>query len=94
MSFNMNQETEPRTRSFRYEDYNNRRTFLRSYPLGEEEVVETVRVSKTSKGKKRVKKIFVCVFRWSGGKILILKHKVGFYLVACHPIMGSKILLA
>ncbi|KAF9605367.1 hypothetical protein IFM89_016920 [Coptis chinensis] len=88
------EETEARSRSFRDEDYNNRRVFLRSYPLqwegtgdfeGDEKLV---RVSKATKGKRKAKKILVCLFHWGGGKVLVLKklqHKVGFYLVACHP---------
>ncbi|KAF8399929.1 hypothetical protein HHK36_015800 [Tetracentron sinense] len=94
------EEHEMRSRSFRYEDYNNRRVFLRSYPLhwgeegegqgeGEEEKEDKVStVSKGGEGKKSVKKIFLSVFHWGGGKVLVLrkfKHKIAFYLVACHP---------
>lgn len=86
------QEDGVRVRSFRYEDYNNRRAFLRSYPLnweGEEEEEEEVVVKSSKVGKRGVVKgIFLSAFQWSGGKVLLLrkiKHKVAFYLVACHP---------
>ncbi|KAF8370219.1 hypothetical protein HHK36_031750 [Tetracentron sinense] len=91
------EKKEIRSRIFRYEDYNNRRVFLRSYPLhwGEEEEEEEEEVEKEKeslfkqgKEKKDVKKIFSCVLHWGGGKVLVLKkfkHKMAFYLVACHP---------
>ncbi|OAY73858.1 hypothetical protein ACMD2_10132 [Ananas comosus] len=85
-----------KTRSFRYEDYNNRRAFLRSYPLQwedeeeEEEEGEEAAVSSSSKSKAPLlaKTRLVAVFRWGEGKLLLLrrlKKKVAFYLVACHP---------
>ncbi|KAK1306291.1 hypothetical protein QJS10_CPA10g00002 [Acorus calamus] len=87
-----------KTRSFRYEDYNNRRVFLRSYPLqweGEEEEEDKGEVMmKVSKGDKKNKVVVgvkgraMAVFHWSEGKVLLLrrlKHKVAYYLVACHP---------
>ncbi|XXG57503.1 hypothetical protein AAC387_Pa03g4639 [Persea americana] len=81
-----------RVRSFRYEDYNNRRAFLRSYPLnweGEEDEEEEAMVKSSKVGTRgAVKGIFLSVFQWRGGKVLLLrkiKHKVAYYLVACHP---------
>ncbi|KAF5183913.1 hypothetical protein FRX31_026500 [Thalictrum thalictroides] len=52
------EENETRSRSFRYEDYNNRRVFLRSYPLhqwegydhDEEGKEKVVKVSKANLG--------------------------------------------
>ncbi|KAK9277132.1 hypothetical protein L1049_006671 [Liquidambar formosana] len=88
------EENEMRARSFRYEDYNNRRVFLRSYPLhwggeDEENKDEMVGISKESDRKKHVKKIILSVFHWGGGKVLILKrfkHKIAFYVIACLPV--------
>ncbi|OMO88237.1 hypothetical protein COLO4_20356 [Corchorus olitorius] len=82
-----------RVSSFRREDYNNRRAFLRSYPLdwGEDEGnnEDTVRVKKESNRKKQAKKIIQSVFDWSGEKVVILrkfKNKLTVYVIACIPI--------
>ncbi|WRX14897.1 hypothetical protein QQP08_007384 [Theobroma cacao] len=82
-----------RPRSFRYEDYNNRRVFLRSYPLhwgeDEENNEDTVTATKGSSGKKPIKKIILPVFHWSAEKVVILrrfKHKLTVYVTACIPI--------
>lgn len=88
------EENDPRARSFRYEDYNNRRIFLRSYPLqwgGEDEKSkdETVRVTKRGKAKKPLKTIILSVFHWGEERTLIFtrfKHKVTFYVLACLPV--------
>ncbi|KAJ6430301.1 hypothetical protein OIU84_021661 [Salix udensis] len=58
------------TRSFHYEDYNNRRVFLRSYPLycvEEDETTIDEMVSTTSKNteNKRLKRAILSVFYWS-----------------------------
>ncbi|KAE8698920.1 hypothetical protein F3Y22_tig00110597pilonHSYRG01086 [Hibiscus syriacus] len=56
----MEEEDGVRIRSFRYEDYNNRRVFLRSYPLRSGEDEETVTVTEgSSTGKKPMKKIIL-----------------------------------
>ncbi|KAK9104171.1 hypothetical protein Scep_021015 [Stephania cephalantha] len=88
-----------RVRSFRDENYSNRRVFLRSYPLywedddEEEEEEEEQDESKEKKVERvrgkavRVKKMFVALVHWGGGKVLVfrkLKHKVGVYLIACN----------
>jgi hypothetical protein len=88
-----------RARSFRREDYNTRRAFLRSYPLqwddetGEDmqtEARESTAVVPTEKGKVAlVKKKLIMVFHWGEGKCLILrriKEKFVYYLVVCHGI--------
>ncbi|KAL4318071.1 hypothetical protein GQ457_18G022510 [Hibiscus cannabinus] len=83
----MDGEDAVRTRSFRYEDYNNRRVFLRSYPLhcGEDE--ETVTLTEGgSTGKKPMKKIILSACDWSGEKLLILrrfKDRLTDYVIAC-----------
>ncbi|KAK2636750.1 hypothetical protein Ddye_031542 [Dipteronia dyeriana] len=93
------EESGMRTRSFRYEDYNNRRVFLRSYPLhwgGEEEDEENnneeaVKITNEIPEKKLVKKkpikqIILSMFHWGGGKVLVLrkfKHKFTIYIIAC-----------
>ncbi|KAK8655564.1 hypothetical protein V6N13_108138 [Hibiscus sabdariffa] len=91
-----------RSRSFRYEDYNNRRAFLRSYPLrwGEEEEEdeeETVTAAQgPGTGKKPMKKIVQSVYHWSGGKAVILrrfKDKLSIFVVACLPIRFKSSLL-
>ncbi|KAL6205084.1 hypothetical protein ACLB2K_022348 [Fragaria x ananassa] len=71
------------TRSFRDEDYNNRRVFLRSYPLDweigegasdhdhhEEGLKSKPNSSKecSSSRKRPIKKIILSVFHWGGGK--------------------------
>ncbi|KAK9090141.1 hypothetical protein Sjap_023323 [Stephania japonica] len=83
-----------RVRSFRDENYNNRRVFLRSYPLYWEDVEEEEqdeekegKVERVRGKAVRVKKMFVSLVHWGGGKVLVfrkLKHKVGVYLIACH----------
>nr|DAD46427.1 TPA_asm: hypothetical protein HUJ06_016364 [Nelumbo nucifera] len=93
------EESEKRVRSFRYEDYNNRRVFLRSYPLNwdDEEVIDDEHADATTQGMLKVSKAgkvnvlkerVLYVLRWSEGKVFLLKrklkHKVAFYLVACH----------
>ncbi|KAL3536845.1 hypothetical protein ACH5RR_000211 [Cinchona calisaya] len=91
-------EPELRTRSFRNEDYNNRRAFLRSYPLygggdQDDQDVETKTAKKDANGKtsnkKPMKKIILAVFHWGEGRVLIfrrLKHKVTFYVITCLPV--------
>ncbi|KAE8719331.1 hypothetical protein F3Y22_tig00109972pilonHSYRG00470 [Hibiscus syriacus] len=87
----MDEEDGVRTRSFRYEDYNNRRVFLRSYPLhsGEDEETneETVTVTEgSSTGKKPMKKIILSACDWSGEKLMVLrryKHRFTAYVIAC-----------
>ncbi|EEF47495.1 conserved hypothetical protein [Ricinus communis] len=82
-----------RTRSFRYEDYNNRRVFLRSYPLqweGEDQKAneEMGKVTKENSGKKPIKKIILSIIHWGEGKIVVLKrfqHKLTVYVIACIP---------
>lgn len=88
-----------RTRSFRNEDYNNRRAFLRSYPLqwGDEEEFEkeepiekeTSKVTNDRKAKKPMKKIILSLLSWGGEKVLVIrrfKHKVAIYVVTCLPL--------
>ena len=85
-----------RSRSFRNEDYNNRRVFLRSYPLqwgGEEEEGNQEKMAKVesnnNKRKKTIKKIVLAVIHWSNEKALVLrkvKNKLTIYVVACIPI--------
>ncbi|KAE8723916.1 hypothetical protein F3Y22_tig00011547pilonHSYRG00056 [Hibiscus syriacus] len=89
-----------RSRSFRYEDYNNRRTFLQSYPLqwGEnEDEEETVRAAKgDGTGKKPMKKMMQSVYHWSSEKVVILrrfKDKLTVYVSACLPIRFKSSLL-
>ncbi|KAJ4710866.1 1,3-beta-glucan synthase component bgs4 [Melia azedarach] len=87
------EENGMRKRSFRCEDYNNRRVFLRSYPLhweGEdkENDEETV-VTKRNTKKKPIKKIILSMFHWGEGKVLVLrrfKHKFTIYIIACIPV--------
>ncbi|KAH7570475.1 hypothetical protein ACOSP7_018634 [Xanthoceras sorbifolium] len=83
------EENGMRTRSFRYEDYNNRRVFLRSYPLhwggeDDENNEEGVKVTYKSPEKKQVeekpvkkkhiKKIILSVFQWGEGKVVVLRE--------------------
>ncbi|XWS69223.1 hypothetical protein CRYUN_Cryun04dG0160900 [Craigia yunnanensis] len=79
-----------RSGSFRYEDYNNRRVFLRSYPLHWGEDEETVTVTKKNiTGKKPIKKIIQSAFHWSGEKVVILrrfKDMLTVYVISCIPI--------
>lgn len=86
------EENGMRTRSFRNKDYNNRRVFLRSYPLhwgGEdEENNEEMTITNKNTKKKPVKKILLSIFHWGGGKVLVLrrfKHKFTIYIIACLP---------
>ncbi|KAK1381605.1 hypothetical protein POM88_028349 [Heracleum sosnowskyi] len=87
-------EKDPRERSFRNEDYNIRRVFLRSYPLqwgGDDEEVkieenkkESTRVRMSRGGK--VKKMILAVVHCGEDRSLVLsrfKDKINFYLVAC-----------
>ncbi|KAL2233916.1 UNVERIFIED_CONTAM: hypothetical protein Sindi_1123800 [Sesamum indicum] len=76
-----------RARSFRYEDYNTRRVFLRSYPLhwgadsGVEESREAaataedrkVQPDKAANGKKRIKKIILAVIQWGEDRVLVFR---------------------
>ncbi|GFZ21154.1 hypothetical protein Acr_29g0003160 [Actinidia rufa] len=91
------EENDLRARSFRNEDYTNRRAFLRSYPLHwggedeheEENKHEPVRVSEGDDKKRPIKKMIISVFHWGEGRVLVLrrfKHKIGFYIIACLPV--------
>ncbi|KAJ6903782.1 hypothetical protein NC651_021072 [Populus alba x Populus x berolinensis] len=65
-------------RSLRFEDYNNRRVFLRSYPLhfgAEDEKNNEGKVSSTNKDteKKTIRRMFSAVIHWGEGKVLILR---------------------
>ena len=84
-----------KTRSFRFEDYNNRRVFLRSYPLysepedeeNKEEIVK--RSTKERKETKPMKKIILSVLQWGEGKVFVFKmfkHKITFSIIACLPV--------
>lgn len=84
-----------RTRSFRNEDYNNRRAFLRSYPLygggdqDEDVKAESAKAATGSTSRKPVKEIILAVFHWGGERAIILrrfKHKVNFYVISCLPV--------
>ncbi|OWM89750.1 hypothetical protein CDL15_Pgr024498 [Punica granatum] len=91
--------SELKTRSFRYEDYNNRRTFLRSYPLhwdGEEDEEESEedaeKAEEESKEKRPIKRIILSVITWGEEKVLVLRRvkiKLTVYVIACVPV-GSK----
>lgn len=81
-----------KTRSFRYEDYNNRRVFLRSYPLQWEEDdranESTRRVAKEKSKEKPIKKMILSVVQWGEGRVVIirkLKDKLIVYIIACVP---------
>lgn len=89
------EENNIRARSFRYEDYDTRRVFLRSYPLhwgGDEESInyEDMQFEKEeNENKKHMKKLFVSVFNWGEDKVFVLrrfKHKVSIYMIACFPV--------
>ncbi|KAH1098119.1 hypothetical protein J1N35_015040 [Gossypium stocksii] len=89
-----------RSRSFRYEDYNNRRAFLRSYPLqwgedeDEQEIVTATKESSTRKVP--IKKFMQSVYHWRGEKVVVLrrfKDKLAVYVVACLPIRFKSPLL-
>ncbi|KAL9364145.1 hypothetical protein Peur_042018 [Populus x canadensis] len=83
-----------KTRSHRFEDYNNRGVFLRSYPLpfgAEDEKPNDEKVSATNKDTERkpIRMMFLAVIHWGEGKVLILrkfKHKLQLYIIACMPI--------
>lgn len=96
-----------RAKSFRYEDYNTRRVFLRSYPLhwgSESEAEESVeapaaakfgKVTRRANGNKPIKKIVLAVVHWGEERILVFrrfKHKITIHVVNCVPV-GSKFLL-
>ncbi|KAL8495311.1 hypothetical protein ACS0TY_019459 [Phlomoides rotata] len=97
----MEAEDGMRARSFRYEDYNTRRVFLRSYPLhwgAESEAEESAASEAAAKynskeepgkvGKKPIKKIILAVVHWGGERILVfrrIKHKITIYVVNCVP---------
>ncbi|CAI9764836.1 unnamed protein product [Fraxinus pennsylvanica] len=82
------EENRSKARSFRYEDYNTRRVFLRSYPLrwgseseaeeskeeGQEYKEEAVNVKTVKTGKKPVKKIILAVIQWGGERIILLRR--------------------
>jgi hypothetical protein len=82
-----------RTRSFRDEDYINRRAFLRSYPLyhgAEDETTNEEMIGATNKEteKKPIKRMIISVTHWGEGKVLVLrkfKHKIQVYIIACMP---------
>ncbi|KAB2090680.1 hypothetical protein ERO13_A03G127200v2 [Gossypium hirsutum] len=89
-----------RSRSFRYEDYNNRRAFLRSYPLqwgeDEDEQERVTATKESSTRKKPIKKFMLSVYHWSGEKVVVLrrfKDKLAVYVVACLPIRFKSPLL-
>ncbi|KAF4378804.1 hypothetical protein F8388_006255 [Cannabis sativa] len=79
-----------RSRSFRNEDYNNRRAFLRSYPLQwgteeEEEGGNEQHIAKEDhhkinynnikkKKKKTIKRIIIAMIHWGNDKALVLKR--------------------
>ncbi|KAG8391804.1 hypothetical protein BUALT_Bualt01G0225000 [Buddleja alternifolia] len=90
-----------RARSFRYEDYNTRRVFLRSYPLQwsaeseaeeskEDHKEEPVKVTANrTNGKKPIKKIMLAVIEWGEERVVVLrkfKHKITIYVVNCVPV--------
>ncbi|CAN4125682.1 unnamed protein product [Withania somnifera] len=98
MDATISKENGARSRSFRNEDYNNRRVFLRSYPLhwgdsvedGENKEEEAATVMPRSEEKKTfMKKIFVAILHWKGERAVIfrrLKHKVTVYFITCLPV--------
>ncbi|GAA0147605.1 hypothetical protein LIER_07263 [Lithospermum erythrorhizon] len=67
------------TKSFRNEDYNNRRAFLRSYPLhmADESVGnnnETTNREVMRKRRKQMRKIILAILEWKGEKIIVLRR--------------------
>ncbi|KAL8062652.1 hypothetical protein ABFX02_02G161600 [Erythranthe guttata] len=100
MSKNENTEEDGiRARSFRYEDYNTRRVFLRSYPLrwgaeaeseAEEEISRVpVETTKRTNGKKPIKKVILAIVRWGEERVLVfrrIKHKITVFIVNCVPV--------
>lgn len=87
----MEEVEEIKTRSFRYEDYNTRRVFLRSYPLQWENDdcdEEAAIVDEEEMVKLSLKSRFIAIFHWGEDKVILLKkikNKVAFYLVSCQP---------
>jgi hypothetical protein len=72
------EENGTKTRSLRFQDYYNRRVFLRSYPLhfgAEDEKTIEEKVSATNKDteKKPIRRMFSAVIHWGEGKVLILR---------------------
>lgn len=87
--------TVPRARSFREEGYNNRRIFLRSYPLhwgGEDsksKEMERTAPKGTNEKKKPLKKIIISIFNWGEERVLIFrryKNKIIVYVISCLPV--------
>ncbi|KAH7689471.1 hypothetical protein IHE45_03G100400 [Dioscorea alata] len=93
----MEEEGVTKPKSFKDEEYCNRRVFLRSYPLQweenqvleaeqeeeqeEEEEGEVPHSSSSLKGK------LIALIHWNEGKLLLLrriKNKMTFYLVSCY----------
>ncbi|WOL17167.1 hypothetical protein Cni_G25956 [Canna indica] len=75
-----------RTRSFRDEDHNYRRIFLRSYPLqwGDENGEDEKKAQKRSSS---VKSRLTALFQLSDSTVILLKRlkkKVVFYSTSCH----------
>ncbi|KAK4411366.1 hypothetical protein Sango_0209600 [Sesamum angolense] len=95
------EEDRMRARSFRYEDYNTRRVFLRSYPLhwGPDSQVEEsreaaaedrkVEPAKAANGKKPIKMMILAVIQWGEERVLVFRkfnHKIMIYVVNCVPV--------
>ncbi|KAG9147246.1 hypothetical protein Leryth_017993 [Lithospermum erythrorhizon] len=82
------------TKSFRNEDYNNRRAFLRSYPLhrADESVGNNNEATNTEvlrKRRKQMKKIILAILEWKGEKIIVLRRlklKVQLCMFTCLPV--------
>lgn len=80
--------SEPITRSFRYEDYSNRRVFLRSYPLhwdGKDDEKED-RVPEGTNRKRLIKELVLSAANWGEEKVLVLRRlkvKLAVYVIAC-----------
>ncbi|CAN4111604.1 unnamed protein product [Withania somnifera] len=88
MDATFSKEEAARSRSFRDEDYNNRRVFLRSYPLHWGDSAATV-MPRSEEKKTFIKKIYIAVLHWKGERALIfqrLKHKVTVYFITCFPV--------
>ncbi|CAL9755455.1 unnamed protein product [Musa acuminata subsp. burmannicoides] len=89
-----------RTRSFRDEDYSNRRAFLRSYPLQwgeqkEEEEREDYQKEPAASREHQasLKTRLAVVLQWGGATLLLLKRwkrKIGCYSVTCGPFGFNK----
>lgn len=87
-------QTVPRARSFREEGYNNRRVFLRSYPLhwgGEDSKsreLEKTAPKGTNDAKEPLKKIITSIFNWGEERVFIFrryKNKIIVYVISCLP---------